>query len=99
MPAPEPVAARCAPNPCAVTTLTPVHRRKHDNRIRNLSNVDAIFADTVSDAGVVLSAWTGVNVVTAQGLGHIGPRRASGAGITTVGPGQSRSGQAPSRMP
>jgi len=50
-------------------------------------NVDAIFADTVSDAGVVLSAWTGVNVVTAQGLGAHRAATGSGAGITTVGPG------------
>jgi hypothetical protein len=50
-------------------------------------NVDAIFADTVSDAGVVLTAWTGVNAVAAQGVGAHRSASGSSAGITTVGPG------------
>lgn len=50
-------------------------------------NVDAVFADTVSDAGAILTAWTGVNAVAAQGLGAHRAATGSGAGITTVGPG------------
>ena len=50
-------------------------------------NVDAIFTGPVSDGGAVLSAWTGVNAVVAQGLGAHRAATGSGVGITTVGPG------------
>jgi len=50
-------------------------------------NVDAIFSSTVTDAGCLLSAWTGVNAVTAQALGAHRSASGSGSGITTAGPG------------
>lgn len=50
-------------------------------------NVDAIFSDIVSDAGAMLTAWTGVNAVVAQGLGAHRAATGAGAGITTAGPG------------
>src|SRR5881394_2524895 len=40
-------------------------------------NVDAIFSSQVTDAGVSLSAWTGVNAVEAQAMGA--HRSASGS--------------------
>jgi hypothetical protein len=55
--------------------------------VESILNVDAVFQDTVSDAGVVLAAWTGVGSVTAQALGaHLGAT-GSATGITSVGPG------------
>lgn len=53
----------------------------------SILNVDAVFEDTVSDAGVVLSAWTGVGSVTAQALGAHRGATGSATGITPVGPG------------
>jgi hypothetical protein len=50
-------------------------------------NVDAIFSDTVTDAGVFLSSWTGVGSVTAQALGAHRSASGSGLGIASVGPG------------
>ena len=43
--------------------------------------VHAIFAQPVTDGGVLLSAWSGVSSVTAQALGE--HRSASGSGSTT----------------
>jgi hypothetical protein len=50
-------------------------------------NVDAIFSDTVHDAGVLLSAWTGVGSVTAQAVAQHRSAWGTGSGITAAGPG------------
>jgi len=50
-------------------------------------NVDAIFSGPVNDGGAMLTAWTGVNAVAAQGLGAHRAATGAGAGITTAGPG------------
>jgi hypothetical protein len=55
--------------------------------VESILNVDAVFEDTVSDAGVVLAAWTGVGSVTAQALGAHRGATGSATGITSVGPG------------
>jgi len=59
---------------------------------RTVVNVDAVFSDTVTHAGVVLTAWTGVGAVTAQALGA--HRSASGSDPTNplVGPGSIATG-------
>ena len=44
--------------------------------------VHAIFAQPVTDAGILISAWSGVNVVSAQALGA--HSSASGSGSTTT---------------
>jgi hypothetical protein len=50
-------------------------------------NVDAIFSSTVTDAGCVLSAWSGVGSVTVQALAQHRSAWGSGSGITAAGPG------------
>jgi hypothetical protein len=53
----------------------------------SILNVDAIFPSAVTDAGCLLSAWHGVNAVTAQALGAHRSAWGSASGITAVGPG------------
>ena len=55
-------------------------------------NVDAIFSSQVTDAGVSLSAWTGVNAVAAQAMGAHRSASGSDPTITTVGPGPIETG-------
>jgi len=50
-------------------------------------NVDAIFPEPVHDAGVLLSAWTGVGSVTAQAVAQHRSAWGTGSGITAAGPG------------
>jgi hypothetical protein len=50
-------------------------------------NVDAIFSSPVTNAGVSLSAWTGVNAVAAQALGAHRSATGVASGISAVGPG------------
>ena len=59
---------------------------------RTVLNVDAVFADTVTHAGVVLTAWTGVGAVTAQALGEHRSASGSDPTISLVGPGSISTG-------
>ncbi len=59
---------------------------------RTVLNVDAVFADTVTHAGVVLTAWTGVGAVTAQALGAHRSASGSDPTIPLVGPGSIPTG-------
>ena len=54
---------------------------------RTVLNVDAVFSDTVTHAGVVLTAWTGVGAVTAEALGAHRSASGSDPSIPLVGPG------------
>src|SRR5438105_4119379 len=49
--------------------------------------VEATFSSPVTNAGVMLSAWTGVNDVAAYALGAHRSGSGSASGITAVGPG------------
>ena len=53
----------------------------------SILNVDAVFPSAVSDAGCLLSAWHGVNAVTAQAIGAHRAAWGLGSGVTRVGPG------------
>jgi hypothetical protein len=53
----------------------------------SILNVDAIFPSAVTDAGCLLSAWRGVNAVTAHALGAHRSAWGIASGITPVGPG------------
>ncbi len=55
-------------------------------------NVDAVFSDTVTHAGVVLTAWTGVGNVVAQALGAHRSASGSDPTIPLVGPGSIPTG-------
>jgi hypothetical protein len=55
-------------------------------------NVDAVFSATVTDAGVLLSAWSGVGTVTAQALGAHRSASGSDTSVATVGPGSIATG-------
>ena len=50
-------------------------------------NVDAVFSSPVTDAGCLLSAWSGVNAVAAQALGAHRSAWGSGSGTLAGGPG------------
>jgi len=49
--------------------------------------IEAIFSAPVTNAGVAISAWTGVNAVAAQSVGAHRSASGTGSGITTAGPG------------
>ena len=55
-------------------------------------NVDAVFSSPVTDAGCLLSAWTGVNAVTAQAVGAHRSAWGSGSGTLAGGPGSIATG-------
>jgi hypothetical protein len=59
---------------------------------RTVLNVDAVFSDTVTHAGVVLTAWTGVRDVTAEALGAHRSASGSDPTISLVGPGSIATG-------
>lgn len=50
-------------------------------------NVDAIFSDTVTHGGVILTAWSGVTAVTAQAVGAHRSATGSDPTVSLVGPG------------
>src|SRR6266581_8567100 len=50
-------------------------------------NVDAVFSAPVTDAGCLLSAWTGVGSVAAQAIGAHRSAFGSDPTVATVGPG------------
>jgi len=50
-------------------------------------NVDAVFSSPVTDAGCLLSAWTGVNAVAAQAVGAHRSAWGTGTGTLAAGPG------------
>lgn len=58
----------------------------------SILNVDAIFPSAVTDAGCLLSAWTGVNAVAAQALGAHRSAWGSGTGTLAAGPGSIATG-------
>ena len=55
-------------------------------------NVDAVFSSPVTDAGCLLSAWTGVNAVAAQAVGAHRSAWGSGSGTLAGGPGSIATG-------
>ena len=55
-------------------------------------NVDAVFSSPVTDAGCLLSAWSGVNAVTAQAVGAHRSAWGSGSGTLAGGPGSIPTG-------
>ncbi len=55
-------------------------------------NVDAVFSSPVTDAGCLLSAWSGVNAVAAQGVGAHRSAWGSGSGTLAAGPGSIATG-------
>ena len=59
---------------------------------RTVVNVDAVFSDTVTHAGVVLTAWTGVGAVTAEALAAHRSASGSDPTIPLVGPGSIPTG-------
>ena len=55
--------------------------------VATVLNVDAVFSSPVTDAGCLLSAWSGVNAVAAQALGAHRSAWGSGSGTLAGGPG------------
>ncbi|PYO88203.1 MAG: hypothetical protein DMD58_13100 [Gemmatimonadetes bacterium] len=55
-------------------------------------NVDAVFSSPVTDAGCLLSAWSGVNAVAAQAVGAHRSAWGSGSGTLAAGPGSIATG-------
>jgi len=55
-------------------------------------NVDAVFSSPVTDAGCLLSAWTGVSAVAAQAVGAHRSAWGSGSGTLAGGPGSIATG-------
>src|SRR5438093_990387 len=55
-------------------------------------NVDAVFSSPVTDAGCLLSAWTGVGAVAAQAVGAHRSAWGSGSGTLAGGPGSIATG-------
>jgi len=55
--------------------------------VATVLNVDAVFSSSVTDAGCLLSAWSGVNAVAAQALGAHRSAWGSGSGTLAGGPG------------
>jgi len=55
-------------------------------------NVDAVFSSPVTDAGCLLSAWSGVNAVAAQAVGAHRSAWGSGSGTLAGGPGSIPTG-------
>ncbi len=55
-------------------------------------NVDAVFSSPVTDAGCLLSAWSGVNAVAAQAVGAHRSAWGSGSGTMAGGPGSIATG-------
>ena len=49
--------------------------------------VQATFSQPITDGGVTLSSWSGVNSVAAYSLGAHGASSGAAAGVMTVGPG------------
>jgi hypothetical protein len=58
----------------------------------SILNVDAVFSAPVTDAGCLLSAWTGVNAVAAQAVGAHRSAWGSGSGTLAAGPGSIATG-------
>ena len=55
-------------------------------------NVDAVFSSPVTDAGCLLSAWTGVGAVATQAVGAHRSAWGSGSGTLAGGPGSIATG-------
>jgi hypothetical protein len=55
-------------------------------------NVDAVFSSPVTDAGCLLTAWSGVNAVAAQAVGAHRSAWGSGSGTLAGGPGSIATG-------
>jgi len=60
--------------------------------VATVLNVDAVFSSPVSDAGCLLSAWSGVNAVAAQAVGAHRSAWGSGSGTLAAGPGSIATG-------
>jgi len=60
--------------------------------VATVLNVDAVFSSPVTDAGCLLSAWSGVNAVAAQALGAHRSAWGSGSGTLAGGPGSIATG-------